>query len=368
MAQRLSDHLPTANLHGRDHGKGGLAHTNFHRVDTVLLAPVLTGDILTTPIIENTFFLVLVSLLNLTRGPLSGILRHSLNGNAPATGPFATYAVNDLPEYQSLDVVLVVSAPNAGLGHRLQLQFVGGEAGDVVQTSDIQFDTAALYKFTLESCHVFEARSPRKDTLSFAIDANDAVFYDADLAGLPTNDPAWIASINGSGELGDHGDGDDVPINGFIRFAMTPEPTPVTICLYSIGNFGYDGSTSPSRERQLATYYSTIFSPIWGGLNSGGVAGLNPPEDYVGTPGSIDPLYYGVWYLILWALTLNCDGIVVFEAVTVSGADLNQSTLHGETIRETVDFAGTSSPVGCGATSSYSATRAITRMSVVSSS
>lgn len=302
-----------------------------------LVGPKLTGELPTDPPIEHTYFTVLVLLANPTSMPMNGTLQASVNG-VMMSGPFATYVVSNLLAFETLQVSLVVVAPRAGVAHTLRLELVDVGTSQVVTASDLQFPTAALYQVVIESAHVFEARSPRTDTLIFAGNAYGKY-------GL---------------ELGDHGDGDDIPINSVSDFARVPDDDNSSICQYFILNLG--SIMSKKDATKTATYLSLIFDLLSGGINSTGVATSDPSA--IPQTGVTLSVSYALWVTIIEAvLTLNCNGVVAYEDVRMPGWALDALTGTGNVLKETVMFEGSDSPEGCGGNSRYSVTRSIRRIS-----
>ena len=143
-----------------------------------------------------------------------------------------------------------------------------------------------------------------------------------------------------------------------LDFSRIPDVDPQPTVGYLIMN---QGGAFGNSDQVDANYYSIIFSVWWGGLNS-----LANHNDYSQSDTGLitfDPIYGLLWWAVESAISGKCNGVVAIETVIMSGAQLDAATVGGQSIQQTAMCKGTKSPVGCGATSRYSVTWTINRLS-----
>lgn len=316
-----------------EHRSGALWQASFA---SVLKGPVIYGDFPSGPLIENTDFAVLVTLVNCAPSSLAGMLRASVNGAVSST-PLATYAIAQLLGWDTLQVSLVVHGPRAGLGHVLLIELVGQADGAVMAAKEFPFDTAATYRLSVDSAHVYEARSVRKDTLVFGVGES----------------PYRLL-------LGDYGDGDDIAIGSSTEFVLAPSSVEASVGRYFLVNFAE--TMSENDAKRLASKIGLVVDLFSGGLTAAATASFGP-SDHVDGLITLS-VSYGIWYSIIKeVLALSCNGVVAMEEVTIVGSALDAHTRNGASLVETLMFYGSDSPDGCGANSRYSVQRTITRTS-----
>lgn len=198
----------------------------------------------------------------------------------------------------------------------------------------------AQYSFVLESMDIVYPRSPSKDT--------DFVSFALQLATNPMYEPFAVG-------LGDLGPGHH-PLN--LKFGpITVAPPDQVSFSYLIANSGYGGGGEGNAQVAIDAVAD--------------VAGAILNKYYPGLGTAVDFAAKG----LAGILTANCDGVVVADKVAyqggwpppggqvivpLTGADLWSWTYLG-THRETREYPGTDSAVGCGRNSLYYVSWSITK-------
>ena len=302
-------------------------------------------------IVENSELNILVSVYNGTPSSIKGFLIASFIDSAGNTIPISKLKISELPTYSLSQVSLIALVPKADINVILRIELVN-EKNEMVTQTDSIFDIAALFVLTINSAHVFEARSPRNDSLIFGIGVE------------PHRNRDNLISIGPQVFLGDHGDGDTIPIDQSFTIALFPKPDSIYTFPYFLVN---DGDVrSPRDAADLAAKISLVFDLFSGGITTDGNDGkfANDVNPVFGRPHMSASVSYDIWYQIVYAvLSFNCNGIVAYDQVFCNGMLLIPAILNGNPLIQTITYKGSDSPVGCGANSKYSITRTIERIS-----
>lgn len=302
-------------------------------------------------IIENKELNVLVSVYNGTSSAITGSLIASFIDSAGTIIPISKFEINDLPTYSLSQVSLIAITPKADINVTFRVELVT-EKNEIITQTDSIFDVSALFVLTINSAHVFEARSPRNDSLIFGLGIE------------PHRNRKNLTSMSQQVFLGDHGDGDTVPIDQSFTIALYPRPDSIYTFAYYLVN---DGEVrSPKDAADLAAKISLVFDLFSGGITADGNDGKfsNEVNPVFGRPHMSASVSYDIWYQIVYSvLSFNCNGIVAYDQVFCNGMLLIPAISNGNPLVQNITYKGSDSPVGCGANSKYSITRTIERVS-----
>jgi hypothetical protein len=347
LIRRIASNLPTPSLYSTnlksDVGKGTKIKSvvGTHAAE---LGIELFVDAPDSPPVEHTLFVAIVTLVNRTPSEVRGTLRAWVD-SAPNTSPiYATYSVNSLEPWGFLQICLVVMAPAAGINHTLKVALTRPlRASNVSATT--QFNTAGVYRITVDSAYVERPRARINDTLTFGYKHGDYT------NGFP---------------LGDYSSGDTVPINKVIvsYFLAVPSDEPIAVAAYLLANNGDVRDLKAARE--LVGKFMIIWDPLGGIVtpleNATDISKFGYDQSEITGPltGSVSSV---IWYEVaIHALSIDCNGIVAAETIVVTGAELDANTSNGQAWTRTIRFLGTDSDTGCGRNSRYRVTRTITKV------